>query len=36
MKLDALRMVLDRPLFCAIQDDRTGGLLFAGSVVAPG
>jgi serpin B len=28
-------MVVDRPFFCAIRDDRSGALLFAGAIVAP-
>ncbi|MCX6828860.1 MAG: serpin family protein [candidate division Zixibacteria bacterium] len=29
------RMVVDRPFFCAIRDDRTGAILFTGIIVNP-
>ena len=29
------RMVVDRPFFCAIRDDKTGTVLFMGSIVEP-
>jgi serine protease inhibitor len=35
MPLDTFHMVVDRPFFCAIRDDRTGALLFMGSIVDP-
>ncbi len=28
-------MVIDRPFFCAIRDNRTGATLFMGSIVEP-
>jgi serpin B len=36
MPQETFRLVVDRPFFCAIQDDRTGALLFMGSIVEPG
>jgi serine protease inhibitor len=30
------RMVVDRPFFCAIQDQRSGALLFVGAIYDPG
>jgi serpin B len=35
MPQETFRMVVDRPFFCAIRDDRTGALLFMGSIVDP-
>ncbi|MGD2179114.1 MAG: serpin family protein [Anaerolineae bacterium] len=35
MPQETFRMVVDRPFFCAIRDERTGALLFMGSVVEP-
>jgi serpin B len=35
MPQETFRMVVDRPFFCAIRDDRTGALLFMGSIVEP-
>jgi serpin B len=28
-------MIVDRPFFCAISDDKTGEILFMGAVVDP-
>jgi serpin B len=36
MPQETFRIVVDRPFFCALQDDRTGSLLFMGSIVEPG
>jgi serpin B len=30
------RMVVDRPFFCTIQDQRSGALLFVGAIYDPG
>jgi serpin B len=35
MPQERFHMVVDRPFFCAIRDDRTGALLFIGSIVEP-
>jgi serpin B len=36
MPQETFRIVVDRPFFCAIRNDPTGGLLFMGSIVEPG
>jgi serpin B len=36
MPQETFRMVVDRPFFCAVQDDVTGALLFMGAIVEPG
>jgi serpin B len=33
---EPFRMVVDRPFFCAIQDERSGVLLFVGAIYDPG
>jgi serpin B len=30
------QMIVDRPFFCAIQDQRSGALLFVGAIYDPG
>lgn len=35
MTFDKFRMVVDRPFFCAIQDNTTGALLFMGFILDP-
>ena len=30
------QMIVDRPFFCAIQDERSGALLFVGAIYDPG
>jgi serpin B len=33
---EPFRMIVDRPFFCAIQDQRSGALLFVGAIYDPG
>lgn len=33
---EPIKMIVDRPFFCAVVDDKTGAILFMGSILDPG
>jgi serpin B len=33
--MQPFRMIIDRPFFCAIEDRRSGALLFVGAIYDP-